>query len=1080
MNSALLGVRTLSHCSYGTRTHGWRALEFQPCLFLFLWLSVFIASGQIDYSGEWTSFSAKEAAQGRRVVLKGTVLCYDQSWGQLYLHDGKETSYLNPLWFTNQFEIGQKVEIRATTFWDGTSPALTNTLVQVQGQTPLPQPIRIKMSDLAKHYGQWVELSAWVRLAEGSQGRVTLLLRDGTYTSTVYVMQTTERSPFRYLQDAWVSVRGINASRMENGKFVSAPLFVPRLDMVKLLKPGTRDRWSLPITAIDSLLTKPLGDWTNHPVHLSGLIDSYEPGSRLTFHDPTGALEAEVIQSTPASKGQRVEVWGFLTTRSNRTVLADAYFELSGGSSGTEPPAIVSKPPPIGPPITNAREIRRMTRAQANEGRIARLQGVLTYADPAWRVVFLQTTNDGIFLDTDQPDLRAGQYVEVTGQTQEGGFAPQLVHCTTEILGTTNFPTPARVTVKDTADGSFDSHWIEIEGSVRRVSKESDHISMTLTSPDGRFSAVVFDPGPAPAPTELVDAVVTLRGACGSQVNSRGQLNGITVEVPNRDQIRIVDASPADPFTVAPTPISKVATFNAEARSRRRVKVSGVVTLVSPDRTFYLQDESAGIRVQTTAVGQVHIGQPLEAVGFPALLGFSPHLEEAIIRPAGLGRAPAAVRTEAEKILKTGKTDGVLVELEAELLQSATKAAQARFLLQDGAAIFTAQMALPTLRHSFPEMTPGSLVRVRGICVIQGTENREPASFHLLLPDVNGIRVIQTAPWWTLRHTLLLAGGIALGGLIAAMWVISLRRQVRAQTDVIQRNQRELMEASRQAGMAEIATSVLHNVGNVLNSVNVSATLATDRLKNSSIPMLSRTVDLMEQHRENLGEFITNNARGKNLPPFLKSLAARLQEEKAVLLKEMEDLRHNIEHIKQIVAMQQGFARASTMVDAIEPTEIIEDALRINASGLTRAGINVKRQFDPLLGNVRADKHKLLQILINLIGNAKNACAESRADSKEIVLSATRSKGVVEISVQDNGVGIPPENLTRIFNFGFTTRENGHGFGLHSSALAAKEMGARLTAHSDGPGHGARFTLEMSVPETSTSKPNGAGEPVGL
>jgi hypothetical protein len=659
------------------------------------------------------------------VLLKGIVLCYDRAWGQLYLHDGKETSYLNPLWFTNEFKIGQRVEIRAETRWDGNSAALTNAVVQIQSNDQLPLPTRIKMSDLAKCYGQWVEISAWVRLAESSQGRVTLLLKDGTNTSTVYVMQTTERSPFRYLQDAWVSVRGINASRMESGKFVSAPLFVPSLEMIKLLKPGARDRWSLPITAIDSLLSKPLGDWTNQPVRLSGLVDSYEPGSRLTFHDPTGSLEAETAQSTVASAGQRVEVWGFLTTRSNRTVLADGYFELAGNAGGTEPPAIVSKAPPAGPPITNAREIRSMSRAQANEGRIARLQGVLTYADPAWRVVFLQTTNDAIFLDTDQSDLRAGQYVEVTGQTQEGGFARQLVHCTTEILGVTNFPTPARVTVKDIADGSFDSHWIKIEGSVRRVSKEADHISMTLTSPDGRFSAVVFDPGPAPAPTELVDAVVTLRGACGSQVNSRGQLNGITVQVPSRDQIGIVDASPADPFTVAPTPISKVATFNADARSRRRVKVSGVVTLVSPDRTFYLQDESAGIRVQTTAVGQVHIGQPLEAVGFPALSGFSPHLEEAIIRPAGLSRGPATVRTEAEEILKTGKTDGVLVELEAELLQSATKAAQARFLLQDGAAIFTAQMALPTLRHSFPEMTPGSLVHLRY------SSHREPGASQL-------------------------------------------------------------------------------------------------------------------------------------------------------------------------------------------------------------------------------------------------------------------------------------------------------------------------------------------------------------
>ena len=75
----------------------------------------------------------------------------------------------------------------------------------------------------------------------------------------------------------------------------------------------------------------------------------------------------------------------------------------------------------------------------------------------------------------------------------------------------------------------------------------------------------------------------------------------------------------------------------------------------------------------------------------------------------------------------------------------------------------------------------------------------------------------------------------------------------------------------------------------------------------------------------------------------------------------------------------------------------------------------------------------------------------------------------MKISYIDNGIGIPADNLTRIFGHGFTTRKEGHGFGLHSGALAAKELGGALTVESDGPGKGATFTLEFPI-----QRPKGA------
>jgi C4-dicarboxylate-specific signal transduction histidine kinase len=138
----------------------------------------------------------------------------------------------------------------------------------------------------------------------------------------------------------------------------------------------------------------------------------------------------------------------------------------------------------------------------------------------------------------------------------------------------------------------------------------------------------------------------------------------------------------------------------------------------------------------------------------------------------------------------------------------------------------------------------------------------------------------------------------------------------------------------------------------------------------------------------------------------------------------------------------------------------VEDALRLNLGALQRHGVEVLREFEDV-PPVDVEKHKILQILVNLVRNAKYACDESLRTDKLMTLRVTRSNGQVEISVIDNGIGIPPENLTRIFNHGFTTRKDGHGFGLHNSVLAAMEMGGSLKVHSDGIDKGAAFTLEL-------------------
>jgi two-component system, NtrC family, sensor kinase len=286
---------------------------------------------------------------------------------------------------------------------------------------------------------------------------------------------------------------------------------------------------------------------------------------------------------------------------------------------------------------------------------------------------------------------------------------------------------------------------------------------------------------------------------------------------------------------------------------------------------------------------------------------------------------------------------------------------------------------------------------------------------------------------------------------------------VRIQAEMeLEETHEKLLQAARRAGMAEIATGVLHNVGNVLNSVNVSATLVADRIRQSKVPDLSRVVSLIDAHKHDLGYFVTTDPKGKHLVEFLRLLATHLTDERVDVVKELDQLTSKVEHIKAIVATQQSYAGISGMIEEVDLSTMLDDALRLNATAFERHRIQVIREYAPLT-KVRVDKQKVLQIVVNLVKNAKEAFQDGVAQINRHVIVRTmlRDENTLQIQVADNGVGIAAEDLTRIFSHGFTTKSNGHGFGLHSCANAASEMGGALTVASDGPQKGAVFTLEL-------------------
>jgi signal transduction histidine kinase len=278
--------------------------------------------------------------------------------------------------------------------------------------------------------------------------------------------------------------------------------------------------------------------------------------------------------------------------------------------------------------------------------------------------------------------------------------------------------------------------------------------------------------------------------------------------------------------------------------------------------------------------------------------------------------------------------------------------------------------------------------------------------------------------------------------------------------------QQRLIAASREAGRAEVATGILHNVGNVLNSMNVSATVVNKTLEESRVDNLCKGLEIFEEHAEDLASFIAQDERGQRLPGYLAKLAPVLNEEHATISKAMTSLTKNIEHINQIVRMQQAHVKDVDINQPVNVAELMEDAVRINQSHIEKRGVEIVReyaQFQPIL----LDQHRVLQILINLVSNAVRAAKDDPAATRRVTLrikeETTSTAPQIVFQVVDTGVGIAAENMTKIFTYGFTTHTDGHGFGLHSSANVAKEMGGDLAAASDGPGQGATFTLRLPV-----------------
>ena len=995
-------------------------------------------------------------------------------------------------------KAGQRIAIdgvivpqRERFVWDKTRIQILEEHVELKAETVLD--LGKTPQELKDHL---VLVEGLIDSEQDDPTHCTINFLSGSTLAHAFVLKGTNRSPLHFKEGDFVRVKCVYSPEFDrdgNLSYLSLWVNSPAdIEVIGSLK--TDVRFAIPLTLSEDIRSgSPIGT----TVRVEGIVRSYEPGQWVILWDTTGQIMVQSKQSQPLRFGDRVEAIGYPDLEGVQQYLQDGLYRLAAPTNPTVSALMMTT---NSLPLRLAEQIRELTPEEAGRHLPVNLHVVVAWSHSSTPFVSVLDASGGIQVVNpkwDEPSTaKPGTIVLLNGVTCEGGFVPVVTNAILRRAGWSNMEERRPVTLEQALTGVEEGNWIEMRGFVRDLMQTNGLVRFDLSTASGEFQA--WTPA-SQSFDSLKGSIIHVRGVCSAVSNGRHQLTGIQIWTPDVKYIQTEEPAPDDLFALPLRSLASLRRFNVESALNQRIRTAGTVVLRVPGRYLYVQDGADSVFALSQQPDALQPGDRVEVVGFPGEEGQKFVLREAVYRRISSGREPKPAQLSVTNFADVN-LEGLLAKAEGTLLNKVEKDGETHLLVHTKDFAFEASLNSPVTenKNGLQSLELGSRLALTGVYEVQSDENGQPRSFLLHLRSWKDVQLLRQPPWWTLTRLLWVLVGILAVFLIALAWGILIARKnallnqaqtelqtandqleirvaertqelqdqvtarERAHTELAQA-QRSLMLASRQAGMAEVATGVLHNVGNVLNSVNVSTTLLRDQVRKSETCALLKATELLKQKNGELGAFLTADPRGKLMPEFIIQIAEQLRKERESTLRELEQLAKNVDHIKDIVATQQNYARVSGIVEKVSPASLVEDALQINSAALTRHGVKVIRRFEevpPLM----VDKHKVLQILINFIRNAKYALDECTRNEKLLIVTIAKADGeCVMIQVEDNGIGILPENLTRIFSHGFTTRPNGHGFGLHIGAINAREMGGSLSAASDGTGRGATFTLILPI-----------------
>ncbi len=472
-------------------------------------------------------------------------------------------------------------------------------------------------------------------------------------------------------------------------------------------------------------------------------------------------------------------------------------------------------------PLTTVARIRALSKDQAARHLPVRLRGVVTVL-PGWQdSFFVQDATGGIAVDRAEHGiaLHAGDLVEVTGTSNPGLFASSVDETAVRILGAGTIPKAHLYTYPEMEGGQQDAQWVEVSGVVQSAREDTVWgkrvLVLRMEIGGGMMTVRLLQYQPDDA-ARLVDALIRVRGVCGTAYNDKRQFTGLRLFAGDARDIEVKEPAPGNPFAAETHPVRSVMQAGTNPRLGHRIKIAGIVTYQDPGRSLYLQDGDDGILVTSEQTTRIHPGARIEAVGFPAMGASSPELRNAIFRVVGSGQVEPVV-IHADDFLKHKANftfvqyDNQLVRLQGVVVSPLALPMEYAWLLHDSTGDFAAYLPRRPGSPRPPDIEIGSTVAVTGVYVARVDEDGQPRAFRILMRGPADMVVVKRASWWTPQH-LIMVLIVALSGVLATtLWSIMLRRRVHEQTAKLRESEGRFREQAQRDMLTGVSSrSFLH------------------------------------------------------------------------------------------------------------------------------------------------------------------------------------------------------------------------------------------------------------------------------